>query len=71
MFSDLLDTAVQINVLNFILYKYYKDTGCLSEDNKVVCPEPSGASIVDIPEFRPIMFAIILLDSEPIKAKEP
>jgi hypothetical protein len=69
MCSDLLDTAVQINVLNFILYKHYKNTRCLSEDNKGVCPEPCDASVVDIPEFRPLMLVIVLLDNEPIKCE--
>jgi hypothetical protein len=36
MCGDLLDTAVKIKMLNFVLYKYYKGTR-LSEDNKGVC----------------------------------
>jgi hypothetical protein len=67
MCGDLLDTVVKIKMLNFILYKYYNGTRCLSEDSKGVCPElgDSTRSVVYVTEFHSIKFVIIQINYQP------
>ena len=67
MCGDLLDTAVKIKMLNFVLYKYYNGTRCLSEDNKGVCPELGNSthSVVYVTKFHSITFVIIQINHQP------